>query len=99
MLPKKTNMEKRYRKEIKEAIKKLNNVTMARVCRRVGVESANVLNGECKLETLEKVFDEYVYSTLKEIILIQADISYQRKLFYGGKNVGDNSGDSQYDNK
>ena len=95
----KKKKKKRYQLELSEAIKKLNNVTMRSVCERVGVEPANISRGNCKLETLEKVFDEYVYSTLKEIILIQSDISYKRKLYYGGKNVGDNSGDSQYGNK
>lgn len=77
--------EKRYKNELRDAIKRLNEITMASICKRVGVEQGNISRGNAKLEYMEKVFDEYINTTLKEIILIQADMSYKRKLFYGGK--------------
>lgn len=76
--------EKNYKNELRDAIKRLNEITMASICKRVGVEQANISKGNAKLEYMEKVFDEYINTTLKEIILIQADMSYKRKLFYGG---------------
>lgn len=79
------NKEKRYKNELRDAIKRLNDITMTSICQRVGVEPANISRGNTKLEYLEKVYNEYINTTLKEIILIQADMSYKRKLFYGGK--------------
>ena len=78
------NKEKRYKNELRDAIKRLNEITMKSICDKVGVEQGNVTRGNAKLEYMEKVFDEYINTTLKEIILIQADMSYKRKLFYGG---------------
>lgn len=77
--------EKRYKNELRNAIKRLNDITMTSICQRVGVEPANISRGNTKLEYLEKVYNEYINTTLKEIILIQVDMSYKRKLFYGGK--------------
>ena len=79
------NKEKIYKNELRDAIKRLNDITMTSICQRVGVEPANISRGNTKLEYLEKVYNEYINTTLKEIILIQADMSYKRKLFYGGK--------------
>lgn len=79
------NKEKRYKNELRDAIKRLNDITMTSICQRVGVEPANISRGNTKLEYLEKVYNEYITTLLKEIILIQADMSYKRKLFYGGK--------------
>lgn len=78
------NKEKRYKNELRDSIKRLNDITMSSICQRVGVEPANISRGNTKLEYLEKVYNEYINTTLKEIILIQADMSYKRKLFYGG---------------
>lgn len=79
------NKEKRYKNELRDAIKRLNDITMKSICDRIGVEQGNVTRGNAKLEYMEKVFDEYINTILKEVILIQADMSYKRKLFYGGK--------------
>lgn len=80
-----SDKEKKYKNELRDAIKRINEITMTSICKRVGVEKGNVSRGEAKLEYMEKVFDEYVNTLLKEIILIQADMSYKRKLFYAGK--------------
>lgn len=77
--------EKRYKNELRDSIKRLNDITITSICQRVGVEPGNISRGNAKLEYMEEVFDTYVNTLLKEIILIQADMSYKRKLFYGGK--------------
>lgn len=87
MKRKMSKSEIKYRDVLVESIKRINQVSLNKICKRLDVlnTSIRVRNG-MPVENLEKVFDEYVNSLLKEIILAQSELTYASKIYYGGRN-------------
>lgn len=79
--------DKKYKKILVEKIKKINNISLKEICKDLNVSSYNVRVDGMSIEKLDMVYDTYVNTLLKELLLSQSDISYERKIYYGGRDV------------
>ena len=79
--------DRKYKKILVDKIKKINNISLKEICKDLNVSSYNVRVDGMSIEKLDMVYDTYVNTLLKELILSQSDISYERKIYYGGRDV------------
>lgn len=89
MKRKMTKNDIKYRSILVESIKRINQVSLNKICKRLDLLNTNIrVKNGMTTESLEKLFDEYVNNLLKEIILAQSELTYASKIYYGGrKNV------------
>ena len=80
-----TRRDKKYKKILHDNIRKLTSFSTKEIADRLGIRYENVIQGTSSIDNLEKYLDEYIYAILKEIILIESDVSYHKKIYYGGK--------------
>ena len=79
--------DKKYKKILVDKIKKINNISLKEICKDLNVSSYNIRIDGMSIEKLDMVYDTYVNTLLKELLLSQSDISYERKIYYGGRDV------------